>query len=724
MKATGRAAAAPAHVTGKAGSKDRKARSKDGKARFEGVGNVETTGWLRRKEVWASLALCALALLAYSNSFETGFALDNGVLLKEGQIHEATRRNIGLILQHTYWWPTGESGLYRPFTILSFLFNYAVLGNGEHPAGYHWINFILHAMNIVLAFQMALRIVRRFWPSVFIAGLWAVHPLLTESVTNIVGRADLLAGISVLGGFLIYLKATESRGWRRLAWLGGLLVTTAVGVFSKESAVTEIGVIALYELTWWRERGKIRDPIDATIAILPPLAVFLYQRSLVLAAVPPAVFPFVDNPIVGTGFLVGRLTALKVMASYLMLLLWPARLSSDYSYPQIPLVTGTVEEWIAWIAVCGIGTALILLYRRRREMFFWGLFAFGTFLPAANLVFPIGTIMAERLLYLPAFGLIACFVLLVYSIGDRTRMRWLPPALLLPAMLGFAARTWVRNPDWQNNLTLAESEVRATPRNFKAHLMLSRALFEADPQHSHLDRTIGEGERTVALLDPLPDSQNTWLAYRELAGYYLVKGDGLHPAGPESKVAWQRATQLLRRAISILEASPPAPAVPGEMVVPLDLAEAYRTLSGAWLRLSDTKKAYDAAIRARDLDPASPDGYRSVANALRGSGRDDDAIAALMEGEMLTSDPGLDPDVVLIYRARGDTGCTLIQGPRGPAPNPACPAVRKQICAAVAEAIPVQVRLHRQAEARLMRDRAVESYGCTFDSQERILAAP
>lgn len=655
MKATGRTASAPADVI-------RQGRSKDRRAGSEGIGNVETTGWLRRKEVWASIALCALALLAYANSFETGFALDNGVLLKEGQIHEATRQNIGLILQHTYWWPTGESGLYRPFTILSFLFNYAVLGNGEHPAGYHWINFILHATNVVLAFKMALRIVRRFWPSVFIAGLWAVHPLLTESVTNIVGRADLLAGFSVLGGFLIYLKATESKGRQRLAWLGALLVTTVVGLFSKESAVTAIGVIALYELTWWRERGKIRDLIDAAIAILPPLALFLYQRSLVLAASPPAVFPFVDNPIVGAGFWTGRLTALKVMGSYLMLLLWPARLSSDYSYPRIPLTTGTAEDWVAWVAVCGIGIALILLYRRRRELFFWGLFAFGTFLPGANLVFPIGTIMAERLLYLPAYGLIACLVLIVYGVGDRTRMHWLPPALLLPAMLGFAARTWERNPDWQNNLTLAESEVRAAPRSFKAHLMLARALFEADPQHSHLDRTIGEGERTVALLDPLPDSQNTWLPYRELAGYYLVKGDGLRPVDPESEVAWQRAAQLLRRAISIIEASPQAPAVPGEAVVPLDLAEAYRTLSGAWLRVSDTKKAYDAAVRARDLDPASPDGYRSVANALRGSGRDDDAIAALMEGEMLTSDPGLDPDVVLIYRAREIRGALLSQG--------------------------------------------------------------
>ena len=697
MKATGRADAAPSRAT-------RKARSEI----------LRTAGTIWQKELWASLALCAIALLAYANSFSTGFALDNAVLLQEKQIHEVTSQNVGLILQHTYWWPAGESGLYRPFTTLSFLFNYAVLGNGEHPEGYHWINFILHAGNILLAFAVALRLVRKFWPPVFIAGLWAVHPMQTESVTNIVGRADLLAGMSVLGGFLIYLKATECQGRQRLAWFAGLLATTTIGVFSKESAVTVIGVIALYELTWWKARGKIRDLIDGTIATLPPIAALLYQRSVVLAASPPAVFPFVDNPVAGAG-LVGRLTALKVMAHYLTLILWPARLSSDYSYPQIPLITGAPGDWIAWLAVCGIGAVLVLLYRRQPEMFFFGLFAFGTFLPTANLLFPIGTIMAERLLYLPAYGLIACLVLTVYSMGERTRMRLFPPAVLVVAMLGFAVRTWERNPDWQNNLTLAESEVRAAPRSFKAHLMLSRALYDADARHSNPDRAIGEGERAVALLDPLPDSRNTWLTYRELAGYYLVKSDSLRPAGSESKLAAQRAIQLLSRAIPILEASPPAPAPAGEVAVPLDSAEAYRTLSGAWLRVSDPKRAYEAAVRARDLNPASPDSYRGIANALRASGRDEEAITALMEGEMLTSDPSLAPEVVLIYRTRGDAGCTLAQGPGGPEPNPACPAVHKQICAAVAGAMQVQVRLHRQAEARLMMDRAVERYGCAFE---------
>ena len=668
-----------------------------------------TRAW--RKEVCVCLVLCGIALFAYSNSFHAGFTFDNRILLQEKQIYATTLPNVELILGHTYWWPTIETGLYRPFTILSFLFNYAVLGNGDRPEGYHWINFLLHAGNVLLAFVVALRLVRKFWPSVFIAGLWAVHPVLTESVTNIVGRADLLAGMAVLGGFLIYLRSTESTGWRRLGWLTGLLATVTLGVFSKESAVTVIGVIALYEVIWWRERGNIRNLLAGFTATLPPVVALLYQRSVVLAASAPVFFPFVDNPLVASGFWIRRLTAVKVMAHYLELIFWPARLSSDYSYAQISLITSTAGDWIAWLAVCGIGTVLVLAYSRQPTMCFFGLFAFGTFLPASNLLFPIGTIMAERLLYLPAYGLIACLVLAVYWLGERTRMSVSARAVLLLAMLGLAVRTWERNWDWQNDLTLAESTVLASPRSFKAHMMLARALYGADPRHASIDRVIAEGERTVALLDPLPDTQNTWSTYRELAGYYLVKGEGT-----------QRAIQLLNRAIAILEASPPTPSAEGGFVVPLDLAEAYRILSDAWLRVSDAKNAYEAAVRARDLNPASADAYRNVAEALHASGRNEEAITALMEEQMLTSDRSLSTDIVRLYRAQPHPACTITEGPGGPQPDVTCPIVRTQICQAVGEAMRVQLRLHRQREATLMMTRAVQSYGCALDPLEKLLA--
>src|ERR1700737_2659510 len=130
----------------------------------------------RQPHLPAILALCLLTLLAYSNSFHTGFTLDNkGLILEDARVHEANGHNVALILSHTYWWPHGESGLYRPVTTLSYLFNYAVLGSGDRPAGYHWINWLLHTGNVLLVYALGMKLLARFWPAVSLAAIWAVH---------------------------------------------------------------------------------------------------------------------------------------------------------------------------------------------------------------------------------------------------------------------------------------------------------------------------------------------------------------------------------------------------------------------------------------------------------------------------------------------------------------------------------------------------------------------
>jgi hypothetical protein len=82
--------------------------------------------------------------------------------------------------------------MYRPVTTLSYLFNSAILGNSNHPAGYHWVNFFLHGVNVLFVFALRLRLLagraRAFRTAFFMALLWSLHPVLTESVTNIVSR--------------------------------------------------------------------------------------------------------------------------------------------------------------------------------------------------------------------------------------------------------------------------------------------------------------------------------------------------------------------------------------------------------------------------------------------------------------------------------------------------------------------------------------------------------
>jgi len=589
----------------------------------------------------AALALCVLTLLAYSNSFDGGLVLDNKVLLLDPRIREATPQNVALIFQHTYWWPTGEAGLYRPFTTLSYLFNYPVLGEGDQLFGYHAINLLLHLGNVLLAYALALRLVRRFWPSVFIAAVWAVHPASTESVTNIVGRADLLAAMAVLSGFLMYLKGRKASGWVRGAWLAGLMAVTTVGVFSKESAVAILPVIVLYELVSWKERPGLRPLWLGCAATLTPIAFMLWKRSAVLAASPPAEFPFTDNPIVGADWWTGRLTAIKVIARYLWLTIWPANLSCDYSFGQIQLAHGTAVDWLACIVVLAAAVAVILAYRWNRTAFFLACFSFFNFAPASNLFFPIGTIMADRLLYLPSLGLLACLVLAVYAGAQKPKFAMLAPVVLGVIVCGFAARTWMRNQDWQSELALATHDVRVSPRSYKLHQLLAVSLFESDPQHSNIDQVIDEQGKSIALLDPLPPVLSRADPYRQAGYYQLLKGDLEHERdAAKSAATYRSALQAIERCIAIDKVSRGsylARANGGQAALSQGDAQAYLLLSLAYVRLGDPEKAYGAINQARTLDPLNPKMYQQLSAILAQQGRNDEAEVAFMQETAITS---------------------------------------------------------------------------------------
>ena len=571
------------------------------------------------------LALLALTALAFSNSFSAGLALDDQVLITgDPRIGEASVHNIGLILQHTFWWPNGEAGIYRPLTTLSYLFNYSILGNSSQPAGYHWINFLLHAGNVFLVWALMRRLLGGVRVPLFIAALWAVHPVLTESVTNIVGRADLLAGMAVLGGFLMYLKSAEATGKRRIGWLAGLAGATAVGVFSKESAVVLPGVIVLYELALAQTAARACSG-DAQR---------LYCRLLQCCGSdrwcwphrPPAEFPFVDNPIAGADFWTGRLTAIQVLARYLWLTIWPVKLSADYSYSAIPLAHGSLQDWIAWIAVAAILCAVGFAFWRNRLVFFFACFGFLNLLPASNLLFPIGTIMAERLLYLPLVGWLACLVV-VASI----RPARFTPVIVGVIVIAFAVRTWVRNLDWKDDLSMASAGVETTPQSFKTHRLLAVALFQAQPDYSNIDHVLEESNKSLAILKTLPDHLDVPSPWNEAAAYHLAKGDSLHGSSTEP---YEQAARIAERAIAIEAASRAS----GYRSV---AAESHRLLATAYLRLHKAEQALAAATQARALDPLNVDVYGEIADAYLAQSRGEDAAIALAEGMFATGDGSL-----------------------------------------------------------------------------------
>lgn len=669
--------------------------------------------------------LCGITLAAYANSFRAEFSLDSRGILLEDRIHAVTAENLQLIVGHSYWWPYGESGLYRPLTTLTYLFNYAVLGNGARPEGYHEINFLLHAANVLLAYLLARRLWKTGWKAFAAAALWAVHPVLTESVTNVAGRADLLAGLAILSGLWMYLKSAESRGAQRWTWLGGLMLAAALGVFSKENAVVLPGVMALFELTWW-ERRRVRALALGCLAVLPALVAMAWQRAVVFSALPPAEVPFLDNPLASAGFWSARLTALRLLAKYLGLLIWPAHLSWDYSYAQIPLANGSVADWAGWMAVALVGVVAVLAYRSNRAVFFAIGFAFVAFLPTSNLVLPIGTIMAERFLYLPAIGLAICLVAAADSLDRKTRDRRIAPLVLGAIGAILAARTWARNADWRDRVTIATAGVETSPNSYKTHGALALALFEADP-HADLDRAIAEAENGLTILNGLPDDRLSSEAFLQAADYYRSRGDrtarGEADRGvltAEARQAYRRELQLLLRCQSIMEASyrgaaarARARGAPLPQPNTAQLVEVEDEISGAYLLLGDTAQSATAAAAAIARAPQTAESYRLLATSLLLEGKAEDAAITLFEGILAARDVGLRHKLEDLYQSGlGGQSCAMAAGPNGPQINPSCEIVHRHACSAVARLIPVYMGLDRQDLAAELRRRAAAAFGC------------
>jgi tetratricopeptide (TPR) repeat protein len=166
------------------------------------------------------------------------------------------------------------------------------------------------------------------------------------------------------------------------------------------------------------------------------------------------------------------LTAIGVTAKYVGTLVWPFRLSADYSYPQIPLIeSATAPAFLAGLTLL-IGLAVLAAWGRRRsaDVCFAVVFTATTFAVVSNFVVPIGTIMAERLLYLPSLG----FCLLV-AIGIERVGRITPATAGLPLVLALVvASAWgigtaSRSRVWNDRVRFFETMVRDAPASARSH---------------------------------------------------------------------------------------------------------------------------------------------------------------------------------------------------------------------------------------------------------------
>lgn len=410
---------------------------------------------------YAALAATLAAVVVYSFALVNGFAFDDVVLIPNDP--RVIDGKIWTLLSTSYW-ADAELGLYRPLTSVTFALDWFVSKGAA--SWFHFSNMLWHALASALACVL---LAKFFRPAAAMVGgvLFAIHPVHVEAVANIVGRAEMIAATFFLAACLVWTSRT-------IAATPRILLTAlcyALAMFAKESAVVLPAALVLVDVALGAPiRNYLRDRWRDLLVLAVTLAIFMIIRWLVIGGIAPVKLdPSLE---VLTSPWQRILTALPAWPIWAQLLFAPYRLLADYG----PRVLMPVAEWtqpavlgltLVIATVGGGSVALISGYRRWALALLW--FPI-TILTVSNFIFPIGVIVAERTLYLPAF---AVCVAAAGGWDAIPKTRW-SKTLILALTLALALRAAVRIPDWNSTDSIMQAMIRDRPDGFRAQWHMAR----------------------------------------------------------------------------------------------------------------------------------------------------------------------------------------------------------------------------------------------------------
>jgi protein O-mannosyl-transferase len=448
--------------------------------RAQAAGPTGASGRTRRVEAMRLLLVIMAASIPFLPALQNGFVYDDGGLITN---NPAIWSSSPTSAWHTPYWPGRvETGLYRPWTTFSYWIDARLFDH--HPAGFHLVNLILHLGCSLLLWRLLVTLFPRRPIAAWITAVFfALHPLHTEAIVSVVGRSELLATGWGLLAYLLALVAMEQRSSRRLAVSLASTLVFLLALLSKESALGLLALPILHLSPWTWSAGSashvVRRHWRMTIALwCIPVLLLAWLRTHVLGSLlglgPVSIS---DNVLAHVPLGTRILTACGLQWIMVLRLLIPHGYVADYSYPQI--VPGAA--WMCGGAVL-LGLALAALWRvlRHRDAeIVWGaslILASGAL--TANILFPVGTVLGERLAYLPSGGALWILASLAVrrweSSFGRARVVW--PILAGFWALALAIGSYHRTEDWKSDLTLFRATAAASPRSAKAHVNLSVTL--------------------------------------------------------------------------------------------------------------------------------------------------------------------------------------------------------------------------------------------------------
>lgn len=604
----------------------------------------------------ASFIVCCVSIICYWDSCRGGFVFDDS----EAIVSNKDLRDeipLGKLFVHDFWGENLSSNAshksYRPLTILTFRFNYWLAG-GLNPWSFHLFNVILNAVVSILSLKFFLVLIsntnndkNKFSTpkaSLFCALLFAVHPIHTESVAGLVGRADLLGALFFILSFLFYERcctvdhedndSSENFSWKYLLLS---MAFCCIAMLCKEQGITVLGICSVYDVivvcridpvlliqtkltsekehrngSLKMEKGKsplwMKGLIYRHAVLLITGLILLLCRWHIMGSSTP-VFQVVDNPAsFEKSFIMRVINYNYLYAVNAWLLVVPQWLCFDWSMGCVPLIKSFTDPRLLCIAALWAVLLLLILYCLfGKDLYYKRILIMGLallvvpFLPASNLFFTVGFVVAERVLYLSSLGscLIVVLGFVVLSRKGPTGQK-LTGGLMWFLIVVYAARTIQRSSDWIDEDSLFTSGLSVCPLNAKVHYNVGKVRTEK--------RELQMGEkfyREAIRLNPTYDQ-----ALNNLGN--LIKDDG----------RYEEAEVLLERAVKIRN----------------NFAAGWMnlgTIKAALHKEGEAEMCYRKAILYR---PIYPDAYFNLGNLYIDQQKTSEAVAAFKTAIILKHD--------------------------------------------------------------------------------------
>ncbi len=455
----------------------------------------------RRAAAWAALVLALLGVLAFRNSLDVPFVLDDEPAITDNPYIRSL-------------WPSGDQNYAiqstergRPVVRLSLALNYALgefdaarLGPLQRPAhalgvgrggldvrGYHLFNLALHVLSACVLWALVRRTLRRphpqleryresaGWLALAVAALWLVHPLQVDAVTYTIQRTELLMGL-----FYLLTLAAASRALdapRPGPWIAAAVGACVLGMLSKEAMASAPLVVALYDRTFvfpswraaWRARARLYAGLASTWVLL----------ALLVARGPRDESVGFDLGVAWWQYLA---TQAGMILHYLRLTFWPEPLCLDYGR----VLADSAREIVPGaLVVGGLALATVWALRARPLPGFLGAWFFLILAPSSSVLPIVTEVGAERRMHLPLVALLVPVVLLGQRLASALARRFELPRRAPDALLALAVGVLVlvlsvvtarRNEDFRSDLSIWQDTVAKRPGNAGARNNLGRAL--------------------------------------------------------------------------------------------------------------------------------------------------------------------------------------------------------------------------------------------------------